>query len=65
MFSNKMTNAFDDILIKLSTFLFLSDEEFESLVLIVNSYELTNSRFFEDESSEIDDDFDFAFKMRI
>jgi hypothetical protein len=37
------------------------NEEFKSHVLIVNSYELKNSKLFENEASRINKDFEFAF----
>jgi hypothetical protein len=56
-FINVFFNAFTN----LSTFLFLMSEKFESHELIVNSYELEDSKSFEDEASEIDEDFESAF----
>ncbi len=61
MCSEELINVFFDASTNLSSFLFLMNEEFKSHVLIVNSYELKNSKLFEDEASRIDEDFEFAF----
>jgi hypothetical protein len=61
MCSEELINVFFDASTDLSSFLFLMNEEFESHVLIVNSYELKDSKSFENEASRIDEDFESVF----
>jgi hypothetical protein len=59
----ELINVFFDAFINLSIFLFLMSEEFESHKLIVNSYELKSSKSFENETSDIDENFESAFEL--
>ncbi len=57
----ELINVFFNASTNLSSFLFLMNEEFESHVLIVNSYELKDSRLLKNEANRIDEDFESAF----